>query len=157
MEARHKRAAFQPEQRRKTQMKDRKRLLGILVGLSIVCLMVPMTQAADYSVGAGVGLAPDYEGSGDYEAVPIPYGQILFDNGMYVQLQGLKLKANLLPSNTWRLGPVYNYRSSRSVVDNSQVDDMKNVSDANELGAFGGVKIENWFAEVMPMTGGMPP
>jgi outer membrane scaffolding protein for murein synthesis (MipA/OmpV family) len=107
-----------------------------------------MTQAADYSVGAGVGLAPDYEGSGDYEAVPIPYGQILFDNGMYVQLQGLKLKANLLPSNTWRLGPVYNYRSSRSVVDNSQVDDMKNVSDANELGAFGGVKIENWFAEL---------
>lgn len=89
--------------------------------------------------------------SDDYEVVPLPFGEVKFDNGMYVQLEGLKLKANLIP-NSWiewlRAGPVYNYRSSRSDVDNNQVDDLKNVSDAHELGIFGGLDYNNWFASL---------
>ncbi len=126
-------------------MKIRIMVSGLLVALMAVCLVVPTAQAADYSIGGGLGIAPDYEGSDDYEVVPIPAGEARFSNGMYIELLGLNLRANLIPSDFWRLGPVYNYRPSRSDVDNDQVDDLKNVSDANELGIFGGIEWNNWF------------
>ena len=113
--------------------------------LAAVCLMAPAAQAADVSVGGGIGIAPDYEGSSDYQAVPVPFADIKFGNGMYVKLLGLNLRANLIPSDLWRFGPVYNYRAKRSDVENDQVDDMKSVSDANELGIFGGFEYNNWF------------
>jgi len=133
-------------------MKERKRRMTLLVAVSLVCLAAGLAftaQAADYSIGGGVGIAPDYEGSDDYVAVPIPFGQAKFSNGMYVQLQGLTVRSNLIPSSwvQWlRAGPMYNYRSSRSDVDNNQVDDMKNVSDAHELGGLVGFEYNKWFA-----------
>jgi outer membrane scaffolding protein for murein synthesis (MipA/OmpV family) len=41
-----------------------------------VMVLVPLLQATpalaiDRTIGAGVGYAPDYEGSADYEAVPL--------------------------------------------------------------------------------------
>ena len=132
-------------------MKDRKRLLGLLAGLSILCLVVPMAQAADYSIGGGIGFAPDYEGSSDYELVPLPAGEAKFDNGMYIKLMGLNLRANLIPTSwvSWlRAGPVYNYRPERDDVDNNKVDKLKQVSDANELGGFIGFEYNNWFANL---------
>jgi len=60
----------------------------LMVGLSIVCLMVgfsPASQAADVSLGAGVGMAPDYEGSEDYTAVPISYLDVKWPNHMLHQ------------------------------------------------------------------------
>jgi outer membrane scaffolding protein for murein synthesis (MipA/OmpV family) len=77
--------------------------------------------------------------------VPLPAGSARFSNGMYIQLLGLNLRANVIPSNTWRLGPVYNYRSERDDVENNKVDKMQKVSDANELGIFGGFEWEHWF------------
>ena len=132
-------------------MKDRKRLLGLLAGLSILCLVVSMAQAADYSIGGGIGFAPDYEGSSDYELVPLPAGEAKFDNGMYIKLMGLNLRANLIPTSwvSWlRAGPVYNYRPERDDVDNNKVDKLKQVSDANELGGFIGFEYNNWFANL---------
>jgi outer membrane protein len=126
-------------------MKIRKILIEFLMLLAAVCLMAPAAQAADVSVGGGIGIAPDYEGSSDYQAVPVPFADIKFGNGMYVNLLGLNLRANLIPSDLWRLGPVYNYRAKRSDVENDRVDDMKRVSDANELGIFGGFEYNNWF------------
>ncbi|MCK5487338.1 MAG: MipA/OmpV family protein [Desulfobacterales bacterium] len=126
-------------------MKIRKILIEVLMLLAAVCLMAPAAQAADVSVGGGIGIAPDYEGSSDYQAVPVPFADIKFGNGMYVKLLGLNLRANLIPSDMWRLGPMYNYRPERDNVDNNAVDDMKEVSDANELGIFGGFEYNNWF------------
>ncbi len=126
-------------------MKIRKILIEFLMLLAAVCLMAPAAQAADVSVGGGIGIAPDYEGSSDYQAVPVPFADIKFGNGMYVKLLGLNLRANLIPSDMWRLGPMYNYRPERDNVDNNAVDDMKKVSDANELGIFGGFEYNNWF------------
>lgn len=136
-------------------MKNQRMYMGLLGALLAVLLMIPAAQAADYSIGGGIGIQPDYEGSDDYELVPVPTGAANFDNGMYVKLLGLNLRANLIPSNFWRLGPVYNYRPSRSDVDNSRVDRMKNISDANELGIFGGIAWENWFVllDVLGDTG----
>jgi outer membrane protein len=122
--------------------------LQFWIGNFVFCLIIAVATvapAAEISIGAGAGIAPDYEGSDDYEFVPIPFAEVAFENGMFATLEGLTAKANLIPSNFWRLGPIYNYRPSRSNVDNSRVDDLKNVSDANELGAFGGIDWNGWF------------
>jgi outer membrane scaffolding protein for murein synthesis (MipA/OmpV family) len=134
------------------QMKLGKRLIAVLMLLTALCLMAPAVQAADVSVGGGLGFKPDYEGSSDYEAVPVPFANVKFGNGMFVKLLGLNLRANLIPDDMWRLGPVYNYRAERDDVDNSAVDDMKEVSDANELGIFGGFAIDNWFVSLEYMA-----
>ena len=126
-------------------MKNERIFSSVLPVMLAVLLVIPAAQAADFSIGGGIGIAPDYEGSEDYEFVPVPTGAARFDNGMYVELLGLNLRANLIPSDFWRLGPVYNYRPSRSDVDNNRVDDMSNVSDANELGVFGGIEWQNWY------------
>ena len=129
-------------------MKFGKRLIAALMMLAALCLIAPPAQAADVSVGGGIGFKPDYEGSEDYEAVPIPFADVKFGNGMFIKLLGLNLRANLIPDEMWRLGPVYNYRAERDDVDNNAVDDMKKVSDANELGIFGGLDINNWFVSL---------
>ena len=126
-------------------MKNQKALMGLLILVMILFLLIPIGYAANYSIGGGIGVKPDYEGSSDYEFVPLPAGSARFSNGMYIQLLGLNLRANVIPSNMWRLGPVYNYRQERSDVENNRVDDMKNISDANELGIFGGFEWNNWF------------
>jgi outer membrane protein len=136
-------------------MKLRKRLIEFLMLLAALCMMAPALQAADISVGGGIGIAPEYEGSEDYKPVPVPFADVKFGNGMFVKLLGLNLRANLIPDNMWRLGPVYNYRAERDNVDNNQVDRMRAVSDANELGIFGGFAYNNWFVslEFMADTG----
>lgn len=135
-------------------MKNWKRLLKVLLGILSICLvagMVTGVQAGEYAVGGGFAIAPDYEGSSDYTAVPVPFGVATFDNGMYIRLEALYLRANLIPKSWvgWlEAGPVYEYRPSRSKVDNAQVDAMKNVSDANELGLFVGFNYNNWYARL---------
>ncbi len=129
-------------------MKYRNLQMRFWIGISIFGLIVAVASvapAADISIGAGAGVAPDYEGSDDYEFVPIPFAEVAFENGMFVTLEGLTAKANLIPSQIWRLGPIYNYRPSRSSVDSNSVDRLSNVSDANEIGGFGGFDYNNWF------------
>ncbi len=123
----------------------------LLIGASILFMvagMATISVAAEFELGGGIGVAPDYEGSEDYEFVPVPYGMAKFDNGMFVSLKGLNLKANLMPSQMWRLGPSYNYIAKRSDVEDNKVDKLKTVSDANMFGAFGGFTYNNWFAEL---------
>jgi len=126
-------------------MKIQPMFMGLLAALLSLLLVVPTIQAADFSIGGGIGVKPDYEGSSDYELVPVPAGSAKFDNGMYLKLLGLNLRANLIPSNFWRLGPVYNYRPERDNVENNRVDRMKDISDANELGIFGGIEWQGWY------------
>jgi outer membrane scaffolding protein for murein synthesis (MipA/OmpV family) len=133
-------------------MKNQHTVIGLMVVLLTLLLVIPGAQAADVSVGGGIGFKPDYEGSEDYEAVPVPFVNVNFNHGMYIKLLGLNLRANLIPEKTWSLGPVYNYRAERDDVDNSAVDDMKKVSDANELGGFGGFTINNWFVSLEFLT-----
>jgi outer membrane scaffolding protein for murein synthesis (MipA/OmpV family) len=126
-------------------MKRQKMLSGLLGAMLALLLVVPSVQAGQYSIGGGIGIKPDYEGSSDYELVPVPTGAAKFDNGMFVKLLGLNLRANLIPSNFWRLGPMYNYREERGDVENNRVDRMKDVSDANEFGIWGGIDWQGWF------------
>jgi outer membrane protein len=125
---------------------------GLMVVLLTLLLAISGAHAADVSVGGGIGFAPDYEGSDDYEPIPVPYFNVNYNHGMFVKLLGLNLRANLIPEKTWYLGPVYNYRAERDNVDNKRVDRMRDVSDAHELGAFGGLTIDNWFISLEVLT-----
>jgi outer membrane scaffolding protein for murein synthesis (MipA/OmpV family) len=60
------------------QMKLEKRLIELLMLLVTFCLIAPAVQAADVSVGGGIGFAPDYEGSKDYKAVPVPVADVKY-------------------------------------------------------------------------------
>ena len=102
----------------------------LMAGLAIVCLMVGFTSAAhaaDVSLGAGVGLAPDYEGSEDYAAVPLPYVSVGWSNHMAISLLGNKAKVNLIPSPIWKGGLIGEYIGKRDDVDNSRVDRLEDV------------------------------
>lgn len=87
-----------------------------------------------YQLGFGAVAVPDYEGSGDYEAAPLPVARAQKGH-QYGQLFGLKLTSNLIPHPNFRAGLVANYRGERDDVDNSQVDALSDVDAAVELGA----------------------
>ena len=109
-------------------------------------------------VGLGVGVNPDYEGSDDYEGVPALFGQYMWASGRYVELggtagseQAARLSANII-SRDWStaltFGPLLQYRLERDGVDERQVDSLKKVDDATELGAFLGLKTGPWSLEL---------
>ena len=95
-------------------------------------------------VGLAVGTSPDYEGSDDYETSVAPFGEYRWESGRYISVGGTgnaehaaRIEANLLDNKTnWQLGPVLQYRLKRDGVDNFQVDNMRKVDAATELGAF---------------------
>ena len=96
----------------------------------------PVGAASDrwhYTLGLGAVAVPDYEGSEDYEARPLPIARIQKGH-QYGQLFGAKITSNLVPHPNFRLGPVVNYRGERDDVDNGAVDKMSDVDAALELG-----------------------
>ena len=69
----------------------------------------PVDEAPEnwkWTVGLGVGVAPDYEGSEDYDPVPIPLARA--EKGhRNVELLGLQVSSNLIDHPNWRLGPSF--------------------------------------------------
>ena len=104
----------------------------------------PAEKDLSFKVGLGIATAPDYEGSKDYEAVAVPFASIVSKSGMSAELLGNVLRANVIPSNTWRFGPLLRYRAERDDVKNDKVDKMKKVDAATELGAYAGINLDNW-------------
>ena len=96
------------------------------------------------SLGLGFGIVPDYEGSSDYTAVPLPYLSMRFANNMSVLWVANKARANLVPSGNWMAGPLVEYIKSRADVDNNKVDKLKNVDAALMMGGFVGYRIERF-------------
>ncbi len=94
-----------------------------------------------FTVGAGVGVAPDYEGSDDYEAVPIP--KVRAEKGpVFGELLGLHATSNFINHPNWRLGPSFNFRPGYNDVDNNRVDDLTDRGSSFELGVKGGYVFE---------------
>ena len=106
--------------------------------------------AADTKMTAGLGTAivPDYEGSDEYTGAPLLLFQAHFDNNMYIDLFGNRVRANVLPYKQFHFGPVLQYRAERDDVDNDTVDKMQKVDAAVELGGFAGVAIDGWIASL---------
>ncbi len=99
-------------------------------------LLATPALAVDWTIGAGAGYAPDYEGSADYEAVPLWSLRAagLYAPTTYVDILATKLTSNLVPHPNLRLGPLVEYIPKRGHVQNSAVDDLNNVDPALMLG-----------------------
>lgn len=97
-------------------------------------------QGVSFTLGAGAGIAPDYEGSDDYEAVPLWNLRAgnLYHPETYVQLIGPRLWSNFLPDDHWRLGLAGQFIKERDDVENDQVDDLKSVDASVMLGLIAG-------------------
>jgi MipA family protein len=77
----------------------------------------------------GLGVAPTYEGSDDYEGVPlwVLRADNLYAPDTYVQLRNTTLTSNLLPNTNFRLGPMVQYIPTRDNVSDSVVNRMQHV------------------------------
>jgi outer membrane protein len=97
-------------------------------------------QRTNRTLGLGPGVAPDYEGSADYEAVPFWNLRLgnLYHPETYVQVVGPRLLSNFLPSDHWRLGLAGQFIKERDDVENNQVDDLKSVDASVMLGLIAG-------------------
>ena len=91
------------------------------------------TDEFTWTVGLGVGGAPDYEGGDDYEAVPIPILRAQKGH-RFGELIGLHATSNLIDSVNWRFGPSLNHRLGYGDVDNNRVDSLNNRGSSTELG-----------------------
>ncbi len=115
-------------------------ILGLILSL---LLFAGTASATKGTVGLGAGMAPDYEGSDDTEAVPMFMFTHMYDSGRFVKLMGTNMKVNLLANKQFFVGPALNYRMGRDDVDNNRVDDMRDIDDAFEAGFFGGIDYNN--------------
>lgn len=122
--------------------KSTKIILSSVVG----GLLISQSASAvdyNYAVGLGAGLAPDYEGSEDYEAFPMVFGRYSYGGGSYVMLRGNQLKWNFLDDKV-QFGPFIQYRHARDDVDNDQVDRMDDIDAGAEAGFFLTGVFGNW-------------
>lgn len=91
-----------------------------------------------FRVGLGVAVVPDYQGSDDYEVVPVPR-LTAYKGPQYVDINGTYLFSNVLPSPHWRLGPTAKFiRGDRCNAEDNRVNDMRCQANAFMLGATGG-------------------
>lgn len=107
---------------------------GIMLGTSI-------SHADDdpehnLTIGLGVGVTSDYEGSDDFQIFPVV--PLNYEN-RFVKIRtiGLGLEADISQSDYFDAGPVFRYRFSRDDdVDNRQVARLPEVDASLELGGF---------------------
>ncbi len=124
----------------------------LLSGLLLLTVGVPTAGAADWSVGAGAAVVPDYIGSDSYEAAPLPYFTVDFENHMNIHLVGNRLQSNLLPHPVWKAGLVGEYFGERDDVENDRVDRLDDVDDSFMLGGFLGFEYNGWSGRVESMA-----
>ncbi len=107
----------------------------------MLCLMPSAADAQDKDalhgyVAGGVFATTDYEGSSNFQAVPLLSGKVGY-NHYYIETRGLGLRANISPTPDYDFGPVVSYKMSRDDdIDNNRVASLREVDDALELGAF---------------------
>lgn len=128
--------------------------LSILSGALLLVLLLATASfaAGTHTVGLGFGMAPDYEGSEDYQAVPLLMLKGQYESGRSFEFLGTRLRVNLLPNQQYSLGPVLQYRAARNNVDNDTVERMNKVDAAVEAGAYAGLNIDNFIASVQAVT-----
>ncbi len=111
-------------------------------------------------ISVGPAAIPDYEGSQDYEAAPLIFGRMQWQE-YYLEVQGTRARANLLPQRFFsfsdtlsiQAGPTLSYRRERDDVENVRVDSLRDIDATIELGGFVTLQIVNVFREQDALTG----
>ncbi len=128
-----------------------------LMSVVLTCVLllagsVTGAWSADVTVGGGLAVVPDYIGSDDYTAAPLPYFTMDWENHMNVHLVGNRIKSNLIPHPILKAGPVGEFIGKRDNVDNNRVDDMEDVDASFMLGGFVGFEYEGWNGRIEYMA-----
>ncbi len=121
-------------------------MLRVFVAAMALALAVPGPAAGQQDarerpdglggfVAIGVGVAPDYEGSNDYEIIPLPIARVAYGN-VGLELEGLGGRLDVSPFDGFGFGPAFNYRMGRDDVEDDRVDALEEIDDAVEIGAF---------------------
>lgn len=97
-----------------------------------------------YAVGLGPAIAPDYEGSSDYQVIPVPFFSARFGNNMSIEWIANFGRADLIPGRTWMGGVLLQYIQERDDVDNSKVDKLDTVDDSLMAGGFLGFRVDRF-------------
>jgi MipA family protein len=123
---------------------------GLLATIAFLATVIPASSAGlaqagrDEGVSGGVGLGgalvPDYEGSDEYEPVPLASFEMGY-KGFSVRSRGLGLAADVLPSPDWSAGPVMVYNAGRDDVEDEVVDRLADVDGGIEIGGFIGYQL----------------
>jgi MipA family protein len=118
------------------------------IGQEVPALDVPAADVAFdsdqpgpvFTLGLGAAFAPDYEGSDDYQPVPLWDFRAgnLYHPETYVRVLGPTLRSNFLPSDHWRLGVSGRYIPERDDVDDDVVDELDSVDASFLLGIMAG-------------------
>jgi outer membrane scaffolding protein for murein synthesis (MipA/OmpV family) len=97
-------------------------------------------QGMRFTLGAGVGVAADYEGSDYYEPVPLWNLSVsnLYHPKTHIQVLGPRLRSNFIPDDHWRLGVAGQFIRKRDNVHNDRVDNLESVDASVMLGIVGG-------------------
>lgn len=91
-------------------------------------------------IAAGAGVAPAFEGSDEYDAIPLFFGSLDW-RGTHTELRGLGFSVDLLGNSQLDIGPIFNYRVERDSSDGSgRVRRLEDVDGAAELGGFIGYR-----------------
>lgn len=98
----------------------------------------PIAEKARWgTLGIGLAAVPDYEGSEDYEGVPVPIVRVDWRSRRYVEFSGTRFRVNLLSGfEKWQAGPMLNYNPGRDDVDNDRVDALRDIDNTIEGGGF---------------------
>ena len=118
--------------------------IGFLMVVFLGLVALAPVSAETYTAGAGVAMVPDYIGSDDYTAAPLPYFTVDFDNHMNIRLVGNRISSNLIPHPIFKAGVVGEYIPERDDVDNNRVDRMRDVDSSFMMGGFVGFAYEGW-------------
>ncbi len=87
-------------------------------------------------VGAGVGLAPQFEGASEFEAAPLLVGRVAWA-GVSLELDGTEARLDVSPFEGFGFGPAIRYRPGRGDdVDSAAVARLAEIDDALEIGGF---------------------
>jgi outer membrane protein len=99
----------------------------------------------EFTLSAGVGGGPDYEGSDDYRPAPLWGVRVenLYHPSTYIGIRGLRLQSNFLPTEHFQLGITADYSSDYDNVDDDAVDELQRPSEAVHVGVLAGFEFSD--------------
>jgi len=119
----------------------RRMLVSTLV-LATLSAASPASQAQDGSNAVsgyfafGAAILPEYEGADALQGIPFIAGRLQWGHE-YIAIEGTSVRANILSSPSWELGPIASWTFGRDDdVENAAVARMAPVDDTLELGGF---------------------
>ncbi len=112
----------------------KRQLLSVFI--SALVLNAPAhANDSKLTVGLGAGLSPDYEGSDEYEAMPIGYFRYEGEH-VIVQSSGPGVEVDLFKTRQFDFGPIVRYHGGRDDVDDAVVDRLDDVDSTVDGGLF---------------------